>query len=198
MREQKIITAYISFRSTRHFERNFSFSLTIFSFSIHILFDNWVRNSLLLGSFRTSEGTKPRCSSTLSSSFAETEACWLFPDLSWLIVEAEKCCLNPRKELVCFPTFCLKTLKDSVWFPVLLVTTAIVTVFVFSVLQYQWQLGWCLAHQLCFLYLLLYFHSQGHNILHFSFIKLLPSAVSGPESYQKILLINSLLLVGFH
>jgi len=49
---QKKITVYKSFRSTRHFERNFSFS-------IHILFDNWVRNSLLLGSFRTSEGTNP-------------------------------------------------------------------------------------------------------------------------------------------
>ena len=106
--------------STRHFERNFSFS-------IHILFDNWVRNSLLLGSFSTSEGTKPLCSSTLTSSLSRAEASWLFEDLSWLIVEDVKCCLNPRKELVCFPTFCLKTLKDSVWFPVLLVTTAMVT-----------------------------------------------------------------------
>jgi len=106
--------------STRHLERNFSFS-------IHILFDNWVRNSLLLGSFRTSEGTKPRCSSTLTSSFIAAEACWLFPDFSWFIVEDVKCRLNPRKELVCFPTFCLKTLKDSDVFPVLLVTTAILT-----------------------------------------------------------------------
>jgi len=103
--------------STRHFERNFSFS-------IHILFDNWVRNSLFPGSFRTSEGTKPRASSTLTSSLCTAVGCWL----SWLIVEDEKCCLNPRKELVCFPTFCLKTLKDSVLFPVLLVTTAMVIV----------------------------------------------------------------------
>jgi len=123
------------FRSTRHFAEFWHFERS-FSFSIHILFDNWVRNSLLLGSFRTSEGTKPRCSSTVTSSFIAAEACWLFPDLSWWIVEDEKCCLNPRKELVCFPTFCLKTLKDSVWFPVLLVTTAIVTVLV---LQYRFR-----------------------------------------------------------
>jgi len=103
--------------STRHFERNFSFS-------IHILFDNWVRNSRLFGSLRTSEGTNPLFESTFSSSsMTKTElVLWDELDFSWLIVIAEKCCLKPLKAAVCFPNFCLKTLKDSVGFPDLLVT----------------------------------------------------------------------------
>ena len=101
-----------------------------FSFSIHILFDNWVKNSFLLGSLRTSEGVKPLFSSTVSSSVVATKlALFVFVDLSWLIVVIdEKCCLNPLK-LVCFPNFCLKTLKGSDWVPVLLVTTAILLFF---------------------------------------------------------------------
>jgi len=101
-----------------------------FSFSIHILFDNWVKNSFLLGSFRTSEGVKPLFSSTVSSSVVATKlALFVFVDLSWLIVVIdEKCCLNPLK-LVCFPNFCLKTLKGSDCVPVLLVTTAILVFF---------------------------------------------------------------------
>ena len=102
--------------STRHFERNFSFS-------IHILLDNWVKNSRLFGSLRTSEGTNPLFSSTISSSsMTATLARWDLLDFSWLIVIAEKCCLKPLNAAVCFPNFCLKTLKDSVWFPDLLVT----------------------------------------------------------------------------
>ena len=105
--------------STRHFERNFSFS-------IHILLDNWVKNSRLFGSLRTSEGTNPLFSSTISSSsLVAVLARWWWADLlhfSWLIVMAEKCCLKPLNAPVCFPNFCLKTLKDSVWFPDLLVT----------------------------------------------------------------------------
>ena len=105
--------------STRHFERNFSFS-------IHILLDNWVKNSRLFGSLRTSEGTNPLFSSTISSSsLMAVLARWCWWDLldfSWLIVIAEKCCLKPLNAAVCFPNFCLKTLKDSVWFPDLLVT----------------------------------------------------------------------------
>ena len=102
--------------STRHFERNFSFS-------IHILLDNWVKNSRLFGSLRTSEGTNPLFSSTISSSsMLAVFARWDLLDFSWLIVIAEKCCLKPLNAAVCFPNFCLKTLKDSVWFPDLLVT----------------------------------------------------------------------------
>ena len=103
---------------TRRFDRNFSFS-------IHILFDNCVRNSRLLGSLRTSEGTNPRFSSMLSSSLKTTLVLFVFKVFSWFIdVIDEKCCLNPLK-VVCFPNFCLKTLKGSDVFPVLLETTAI-------------------------------------------------------------------------
>ena len=106
--------------STRHLESNFSFS-------IHILFDNWVRNSRLFGSLRASEGTNPLFESTFSSSsIIKTEfILWVLLDFSWLMVIAEKCCLKPLKAAVCFPNFCLKTLKDSVWFPDLLVTAII-------------------------------------------------------------------------
>ena len=105
-------------RSTRHLESNFSFS-------IHILFDNWVRNSRLFGSLRASEGTYPLLKSTFSSSSTITTELilWDLIDFSWVLVMAEKCCLKPLKAAVCFPNFCLKTLKDSeVWFPDLLVT----------------------------------------------------------------------------
>ena len=114
-----LITAhtYQTVHSTRHLESNLSFS-------IHILFDNWVRNSRLFGSLRTSDGTNPLFSSTFSSSsrtITEFVLCDLL-DFSWLIVIAEKCCLKPLKAADCLPNFCLKTLKDSVWFPDLPVT----------------------------------------------------------------------------